>query len=63
MKETVRYPAKADSEVFKAAGYDFYKIDPMLFSPAKVVVTSLKSGNTFHSGKIDKALLDKSFSH
>ncbi len=54
---------KPFSEVFKATGYDFYKIDPMLFSPAKVVVTSLKSGNTFHSGKIDMALLDKSFSN
>jgi methenyltetrahydromethanopterin cyclohydrolase len=49
--------------VFKEVNYDFYKIDPMLFSPARVSVTSLVTGNTFHAGKIDKALLDKSFSH
>lgn len=48
--------------VFKDVNYDFYKIDPMLFSPARVSVTSLMTGNTFHAGKIDKALLDKSFS-
>ena len=54
---------KTFGEVFKEVGYDFYKIDPMLFSPARVAVTTLKSGNTFHAGKIDKVLLDKSFSH
>lgn len=48
--------------VFKDANYEFYKIDPMLFSPARVAVTSLVTGNTFHAGKVDKALLDKSFS-
>jgi methenyltetrahydromethanopterin cyclohydrolase len=54
---------KPFGEVFKDAGYNFYKIDPMLFSPARVTVTSLLSGNTFHAGKIDKELLDKSFSN
>lgn len=49
-------------DIFKAVEYDFYKIDPMLFSPARVAVSSLKSGKTFHAGKIDLALLDKSFS-
>ena len=53
---------KPFGEIFKAVNYDFYKIDPMLFSPARVSVTSLVSGNTFHAGKIDKKLLDKSFS-
>ena len=48
--------------VFKAVGYDFYKIDPMLFSPARVAVTSLTSGKTFHAGKQDWPLLDISFS-
>lgn len=49
-------------EIFKAVNYDFYQIDPMLFSPAKVAVSSLDTGNTFHAGKIDLPLLDKSFS-
>lgn len=54
---------KPFGNVFKDVGYDFYKIDPMLFSPARVTVSSLKTGNSFHAGKIDKALLNKSFSH
>ena len=48
-------------EIFKDVEYDFYKIDPMLFSPACVAVTSLTTGHTFHAGKIDLDLLDKSF--
>lgn len=48
-------------EIFKAVNYDFYQIDAMLFSPARVAVSSLTTGNTFHAGKIDLALLDKSF--
>jgi len=51
------------SEIFKEVNYDFYKIDPLLFSPAKVSVTSIKTGKTFHAGKLDKDLLDKSFSN
>lgn len=52
---------KPFGEIFKEVNYDFYKIDPMLFSPARVAVTSLVSGNTYHAGKIDKKLLNKSF--
>ena len=50
------------SEIFQEVNYDFYKIDPMLFSPARVAVTSMLTGKTFHAGKLDKELLDKSFS-
>lgn len=53
---------KPFADIFKDTGYDFYKIDPMLFSPASVTVTSLKSGKSFHAGKLDEALLDQSFS-
>jgi methenyltetrahydromethanopterin cyclohydrolase len=53
---------KPFAKVFKDYGYDFYKIDPMLFSPARVTVTSLKTGKSFHAGKIDEALLELSFS-
>ena len=51
------------AEVFKAVGYDFYKVDPMLFSPAAVTVTALESGKSFTGGKLDAALLDKSFGY
>lgn len=50
------------AEVFKAVNMDFYQIDPMLFSPAKVSVTNLKSGRTFLAGHFNEALLNQSFS-
>lgn len=49
------------AEVFAAAKGDFYAIDPMLFSPARVTVTALDSGRSFHNGACDAALLDRSF--
>jgi methenyltetrahydromethanopterin cyclohydrolase len=41
---------------------DFYAIDRMLFSPAKVTVTALESGESFEGGHIDTAILSRSFS-
>ncbi len=52
---------KPFGEIFKDVEYDFYKIDPMLFSPARVAVSSLTTGNTFHAGAIDLELLERSF--
>src|SRR5680860_14888 len=52
---------KPFAELFAAVKGDFYAIDPMLFSPAKVTVTSLKTGESFQSGKIDDAVLQRSF--
>jgi methenyltetrahydromethanopterin cyclohydrolase len=49
------------AEVFKAYQYDFFKIDPMLFSPASVIVSNLDTGNTYRAGKLDSALLEASF--
>ena len=49
------------AEIFKAAKGDFYGIDPLLFSPAKVIVTALESGRSHHAGEIDEALVDRSF--
>ena len=40
---------------------DFYAIDPMLFSPAEVIVTALDTGESFHRGSINSKLLDASF--
>jgi methenyltetrahydromethanopterin cyclohydrolase len=52
---------KPFSDVFKEYKYDFYKIDKMLFSPAKVIVSSLQTGKSYSSGKIDLSLMDDSF--
>jgi methenyltetrahydromethanopterin cyclohydrolase len=48
-------------ELFKAVNSDFYAIDPMLFSPARVIVTALETGDSYPSGDIDLDLLDASF--
>lgn len=52
---------KPFADIFKACNYDFFKIDPMLFSPASVIVTAMDSGNSFRAGQLDNALLDQSF--
>ena len=47
-------------EIFKEAGYDFYKIDPGLFAPAVFVINNSKSGKTFCVGKTDVEVFKKS---
>jgi methenyltetrahydromethanopterin cyclohydrolase len=49
------------AKIFKETNYDFYKIDPMLFAPAKVVVSNVTTGNSFTAGEINHQLLDVSF--
>jgi methenyltetrahydromethanopterin cyclohydrolase len=49
------------AEIFEAAGRDFYKIDPLLFSPGLVEVTALATGRSFRRGRLDPALLARSF--
>ena len=48
-------------DIFKAVNGDFYAIDPMLFSPAEVIVTALDTGESFRRGSINAKLLDASF--
>jgi methenyltetrahydromethanopterin cyclohydrolase len=59
-----RLPASASSDygspfydIFKRYHNDFYKIDPMLFSPAEVWLTSATSGRTFHAGRLNPDVL------
>src|SRR5213594_1970837 len=59
-----RLPASASSdygtpfyETFKRYNSDFYRIDPMLFSPAEVWLTSATSGRTFHAGRLNLDVL------
>jgi methenyltetrahydromethanopterin cyclohydrolase len=49
------------AQIFKDVKGDFYAIDPLLFSPAKVTVTALETGESFHAGEMDLSLLDASF--
>ncbi len=52
---------KTFAEVFKFYNMDFYNIDPLLFSPAKVTVTNVDTGNVFEGGQLNAALIDLSF--
>jgi len=59
-----RLPASASKDygtpfydIFKRYDSDFYKIDPMLFSPAEVWLTSATSGKTFHAGRLNPGVL------
>jgi methenyltetrahydromethanopterin cyclohydrolase len=47
-------------ETFTRYDRDFYKIDPMLFSPAEVWLTSATSGRTFHAGRVNGTVLHAS---
>jgi methenyltetrahydromethanopterin cyclohydrolase len=49
------------AEIFRRAKGDFYAIDPLLFSPAEVIVTAIETGETFRKGRVDASLLDASF--
>jgi methenyltetrahydromethanopterin cyclohydrolase len=44
-------------EIFKRYEGDFYKIDPLLFSPAEVWLTSVASGKTYHAGHLNPEVL------
>ena len=61
-------PASASSDygepfasVLKGANYDFYAIDPLLFSPAQVRLTSASSGRSFEAGAVNLEVLERSF--
>ncbi len=58
---TSRDYGKPFAQVFKEYKYDFFKVDAMLFSPAKVIVTAIDSGRSFHAGQLDEDLLERSF--
>jgi methenyltetrahydromethanopterin cyclohydrolase len=47
-------------EIFERYDKDFYKIDPLLFSPAEVWLTSVTSGRTYHAGGVNVEVLTRS---
>ena len=48
-------------ELLEAANWNFYDIDPLLFSPAAVTLTSTESGRAHHGGKLAPDVLERSF--
>jgi methenyltetrahydromethanopterin cyclohydrolase len=49
------------ADIFKRYHHDFYKIDPMLFSPAEIVFHNLKSGRCQTFGRVAPEILKRSF--
>jgi methenyltetrahydromethanopterin cyclohydrolase len=47
-------------EIYKEAGFDFYKIDPNIFAPAIVSINNLKTGKTFRAGNLDVTVMKES---
>jgi methenyltetrahydromethanopterin cyclohydrolase len=63
-----RLPASSSSDygepfgkVLKDANFDFYAIDPLLFSPAQIRLTSVGSGRSFEAGRVNLEVLERSF--
>ncbi len=50
---------KPFADIFKEYKFDFYKIDKLLFSPAKVIVSTIKTGKTFTEGSTNIELIEK----
>ena len=48
-------------EIFEHAGRDFYQVDPMLFSPARVTFVNVATGSSFRFGLLAPDVLNKSF--
>lgn len=44
-------------EIFERYGRDFYKIDPMLFSPARITIRNVSTGSEFVYGEIRDDIL------
>ncbi len=50
------------AHIFADYGYDFYKIDPLLFSPAEITFINLREGTTQTFGQTHPQILTQSFS-
>jgi methenyltetrahydromethanopterin cyclohydrolase len=63
-----RLPASASKDhgepfgaILERADWDFYAIDPLLFSPAEVRLVSVGSGRSFQAGGVEPDVLERSF--
>lgn len=63
-----RVPSKSSAdygrpfaEIFRDCGYDFYKIDPHLFSPAMIAIHNRRTGIMRRSGQLNTDILLQSF--
>jgi methenyltetrahydromethanopterin cyclohydrolase len=48
-------------EIFERYNRDFYKVDPMLFSPAVIAFNNLQTGRYWTFGRTEPEVLRRSF--
>jgi len=51
---------KTSYEIYKEVDFDFTQVDPALFAPAEITLTSAKTGTTFTAGRVNNELIKKS---
>jgi len=51
---------KTSYEIYKAVDFDFTQIDPALFAPAVITLTSAQTGSTFSQGEINTEIIKNS---
>ena len=47
-------------KLFKSFDFDFYKVDPLLFSPAEVTIKDINTGESYKAGEINVEVLKQS---
>ncbi|NOZ76964.1 MAG: methenyltetrahydromethanopterin cyclohydrolase [Euryarchaeota archaeon] len=51
---------KPFADIFRDAGYDFYKVNPAIFAPAEVEVLNLRTGRREKAGRVNPQVLKES---
>jgi methenyltetrahydromethanopterin cyclohydrolase len=47
-------------DLFKSVDFDFYKVDPLLFSPAEITINHIETGKIYHAGALNPEVLKQS---
>lgn len=47
-------------DLFKSVDFDFYKVDPLLFSPAEITISDVTTGEIHKAGQVNYAVLKES---
>jgi methenyltetrahydromethanopterin cyclohydrolase len=47
-------------DLFKSVGFDFYKVDPLLFSPAEITINHIETGKIYRAGQLNPEVLARS---
>ena len=48
-------------DLFKGFGFDFSKVDPLLYGPAEITINDIKTGKTYKAGNLNPEVLKQSF--